>query len=263
MGKELESGKAFRWSLFLHGGVVVLCFGWMLLSMAFNRPREVPVVMELVGGPPVQNPEPRTAAPAPERGNPLELPSLPKLDQRDIPQLKPEPTPAPQKVSKPKPAEQKKPELIDYKQFSKENKLPPKVQQKAAPKAKPVSAPKLDSSAVLRDLRNNLSREDSDRVSSMSVAQQGELFDYFQWVRSLIDANFRQPSGIVEGTSAWVEFRISAEGVVTNVRITTSSGNASFDAAAQNAVRSLGKLRPPPGKVPYTRKIEFISRQGG
>lgn len=266
MGKKDSSGKrAFKWSLALHGTVFAAAVLFMLYGVIFSRKEQEPYVMELMGGPPVKNPEPKTAAPSSEPEDKLQAPSLPKLDERDIPKPKEEPVkevpPSPPKKETPKEPAKETPKLIDYSQFTKDVKLPPKVQN--APKKKPskprVTAATLDTSAVLRDLRNNLSREDSDRLSSMSVAEQGQLFDYFQWVASLIDTNFAQPSGIVEGTSAWVQFNISALGVVSRARVVESSGNAAFDRAAVAAVQALGKLTAPPGKVAYTRKIQFIA----
>jgi|GEM_PF-1756972 len=267
MNKDPDTRKAFRLSLFLHGGVVGLAVVWMFLALLFHRPKEQPYVMELSGGPPTQQP-PSPKKSAQPLAQPQAMPSLPKLDNRDVkplpepvePKPSPAPKPPPKPVAKPvvKPVEPP-PKLVDYRQFTKQNKLPAKVQ--AAPssqtKAKPVSVPKIDSSAVLRDLRSNLSKEDSARVSGMSSSQQSDLFDYFQWVRSLIDANFRQPSGIVDGASAWVEFRIAGNGMVSNIRLISGSGNSAFDNAALAAVQALGKLTPPPGQVAYTRKIEF------
>ncbi len=264
MSGDTNTGRAFRWSLLLHGGAVGAVLVWMLLNMAFHRVEKPPHVMELVGGPPVENPEPRNAAPKQEAPAP-QMPSLPALDKREITPPKPEPQPVAKPQPKPEPAKEakptpeKKPELIDYKTFAKQNKLPPKVQQAPAKPtpAKPVATPKLDSASVLRDLRANLSKEDSDKVSSMSIDQQGQLFDYFQWVRALIDKNFRVPAGAADGRSAWVEFRIGADGTVSAVRLVTNSGDAAFDNAALAAVRALGKLSPPPGNTAYTRKIEL------
>ncbi|MFA5257822.1 MAG: TonB family protein [Opitutales bacterium] len=246
-----DTPNAFRLSLLLHGGVAGIVVLWLLLSVAFRKPVEQPYVMELSGGPASAAAQPPSVAQAQSQKQPV-LPSLPKLDKRDI-DTPPKPV---EKPPAPKPVEAK-PKQIDYSQFAKQNKLPPKVQQQTSAPQRVVTAPTLDATAVLNDLRSNLSKEDNERVTGMSSSQQSELFDYFQHVRALIDANFRQPSGIVEDASAWVEFRIAGDGQVSGVRLISSSGNNAFDSAALAAVTALGKLSPPPGRTAYTRKIEF------
>jgi TonB family protein len=152
---------------------------------------------------------------------------------------------------------------MTYEEFRRQNRLPAQQQPKPAPRPSPPKpAPVVDASAVVRDLRSNLTRDDGQPVTGMSTADQNALYDYFQHVRALIDSGFRRPSGIVDSAKAMVEFRIKADGTVDSIRIVSSSGNKAFDDAALAAVRSIGRLSPPPGRTAYTRRIEFVADSG-
>lgn len=249
---QSDAGRAFKTSLILHGSVVVLFVVGMFASWLFSKPVKPAHVFELQG---VQAPTHDKAVSAAAQPQPRQ-PDIPDLDTSPPkPQPKPTPKPAEKPTAKPTKTESKQ---ITYEEFLKQNKIPPKTQTVKKPKPAPVPAASLDTAAVLRDLRSNLSREDNARVAGMSTAQQNELFDYFQRVRAMIDANFTAPKRIAEDIRATVQFKISAYGAVSGIRLVSSSGNTAFDNAALAAVRALGTLPPPPGKTAYTRSIEFV-----
>jgi len=55
-------------------------------------------------------------------------------------------------------------------------------------------------------------------------------------------------AGTNQSLAAVVRFNISESGEVMNIRVTRPSGDASFDASAERAVRTLNPLPPPPEK---------------
>ncbi|RMF25178.1 MAG: cell envelope integrity protein TolA, partial [Deltaproteobacteria bacterium] len=64
-----------------------------------------------------------------------------------------------------------------------------------------------------------------------------------------------------DNLSVTVRFAVAPDGTIQGVRRTSSSGNPHFDQSVENAVRSVGRLEPPP--VKYRRDfadVELIFR---
>jgi TolA protein len=127
----------------------------------------------------------------------------------------------------------------------------------------------IDASGIISDMKSNLSWGDGGDGggglaggTGVTSGDSDALGDYFQRVRALIDSYFNEPKGVMKQVSALVQFTIMANGTVTGVNLVKSSGNDAFDSAAVSAVKSLGRLDPPPGNMAYTRKIEFVGKRG-
>lgn len=290
MNWQSETGKAFRTSLIIHGVVFALVVAGSIAHSIFHKP-EVPVhVFELRG---IKG-QPRIGAPGrmagdrkaertdkPSTSSPL---NLPKLDRRPAATIAEEVAPKP--VTKPaknaktttKPAKKTatakaitsaKPQTMSYSDFAKQHKVSQKNNKKT-PSKKPAGGAKINTSAILKDMKNNLSWGDEgdggggiQGGTGVTAGEVDRLADYFMRVRALIDSNFAEPKDVVQQVSALVEFTILANGTVTGVSVVRSSGYDTFDQAALSAVKRLGRLDPPPGNKAYTRKIEFQGKRGG
>jgi TonB family protein len=307
MNWQSDTGKAFRTSLIMHGVVFVLIVAGSVAHSYFDKPEVPPHVFELRGikGQPRIGAPGRMAGDSkaertdkPSTTSPLNLPKLDKRPAAPVAEEADAPEPAP--VAKPttkatdkavknaKPATKQttkttkkkaatakaatttKPQTMSYSDFAKQHKVSGKKSSKKSPTKKPAGGTKINTSAILKDMKNNLSwGDDGDGGggiqggSGVTAGEVDRLADYFMRVRALIDSNFTEPKDVVEQVSALVEFTILANGTVTGVGIVQSSGNADFDAAALSSVKRLGRLDPPPGNRAYTRKIEFQGKRGG
>ncbi len=252
--------KAIRVSLLLHGVAFLL----LIFSLFWNRLFSEPPpqhVFELVS---VDSPEqPELSPPTPqdmpvEQIETIQLPALPELDQREVKIPEPQPEPPPKLVEKPK--TQPKPEVLDYRDFLKTNKLPEKPRQ-VQQRPREISAPKIDISQIRRELNQSLSSADSARVNQMSQAAQNQLFDYMSRVRNMIDAAFVRPDNLpYQRFEAIVEFKVEPNGRVSHFKLIRSSGNESFDAAVLAAFRRI-RLPPTPDGESYLWKIPFVVKE--
>jgi len=90
-----------------------------------------------------------------------------------------------------------------------------------------------------QELANALAMEDDMRAAEANAAQVGTYVDY---MASLIASNWSRPPSARRGMEVMLEISLGAAGVVTNVRVVKSSGNAAFDLSAEQAVRKVGQF---------------------
>lgn len=69
---------------------------------------------------------------------------------------------------------------------------------------------------------------------------------YLERMHRLIGNKWYRPAAVTPGTTVIVFFRILRDGTVAEARVTTPSGNTTFDRAALSAVRSASPLNPLP-----------------
>ncbi len=256
--------KAYKMSLVLHGSVLaalLLYAGWQGIAAASEPPPErIFQLYDPVEGAPLQaGLRARSQTPRDDI-KPIAVKLPPAPAPAPAAQAAPKPQPA---AAKPAPKPSAKP--IDYSSFLKENKLP-----KQAASRNPAPAParasngvtgaptvRIDAAAITRDLQQNLSGDDNVRVSQMSSAEKNELYGYFQHVKALLDANFERPVGVNQALRTTIEFKVEGDGRIGSTRVLRSSGNAALDQAALDAFKRTGRVPAPPGRVGYTRTVNF------
>jgi len=132
----------------------------------------------------------------------------------------------------------------------------PKQQAKA-----PADAPKNESKQKLDDIMKRFStgtrqgpadplpgQLDGDPMGDAEEAAEGER--YLALVQKRIQSNYTVPSTIPDEERirlrAVVTIRVEPNGMISEFKITKPSGNESFDAALESAVRRASPLPPPP-----------------
>ena len=238
---KIPKDQPFWTSVILHL-VVLLALFLVTIVQAF-KPKEKPHVFEMVD-PPSEESQSQQAAPQPPvEQTPVKLPPVPKVN---IP--KP-PVPTPRPKEKPPP----KPQIIDYRDFTKEH-------PKDKPKLRPV-APRPDISVHQIDVpKLIIPRTSSSTIPSpqLSPQQMSALAGYSSRLRSRIDAAWVKPAQLA-GVSllAEVVFDVSSSGQITNVRLRRGSGNAAFDQSILTAFRNASSAGPTPTGQPHQFSLPF------
>ncbi|AKU90337.1 TonB family protein [Vulgatibacter incomptus] len=159
--------------------------------------------------------------------------------------VKPDPTPAP-----PAPTETAKPVAVA-------EAAPPK-----APAAQQAEAPKVpDSKQKMDDIMKRFAsgtragkpeelpgQADGDPMGDAERAEEGER--YLALVEQRIKSHYIVPSTIPDAERvrlvAVVTIRVERNGTISSFKISEPSGNGSFDAALESAVKKASPLPPPP-----------------
>jgi TonB family protein len=264
--------RIFYWTLGGHGLILlILVFGGLISSC--SRPKKaIPHVFTLVTAPSPQAvsaaPKPATAIPKakPEPTKPQPQPkpaqTQPKTQETPAPKPKPVVTPPknqntqPKPKPTPKPTEKKpEPKLQSYESFLQSQAQPNQPQPKPAqPKPQPQADPK---NKLIEELQG-LMREVPTHGPAASSEETRALNAYIGSLRSLIDQLWEQPENLPPGEwLASIQFTVSSNGQITQVRFIQRSGNTTFD---QSIIRAMNQFRSapiPPGGKTRTFEIPF------
>lgn len=233
-----ETRQSMLLSVLIHGAGVGVFLLLLLAERWLERPE--PVVLELVSpaaapAPVVEQPEPEVEE-APEPF-PLERPE-PMADLPEIPDAPAEPEPVR--------------ERLRFEEWARTRDLPERV-QRVERERRAVETPRIET-----DLRERLEAElPAIEVGGFELNQLQDdraLRRYLARLRAAIEGGF---TGSGEGLEAEVEFSVSASGVVGNVRLIESSGDAVFDRRAVEAVQRVRGLGAPPGGRNYQFRQTF------
>ena len=215
--------------------VVLLALFLVTIVQAF-KPKEKPHVFEMVD-PPSEVNQSQQAAPQPP---------VPPVEQTPV---KLPPVPKPRPKEKPPP----KPQIIDYRDFTKEH-------PKDKPKPRPV-APRPDISVHQIDVpKLIISRNPSPSRPSpqLSRQQMSALDGYSSRLSSRINAAWVKPAqraGV--RLVAKVVFDVLSSGQITNVRLRPGSGNKAFDQSILTAFRNASSAGPTPTGQPHQFSLPF------
>ncbi len=228
---KIPKDQPFWTSVILHL-VVLLALFLVTIVQAF-KPKEKPHVFEMVDPP---NEVSQSQSPAPQ----------PPVKKAPV-KLPPVPTPRP----KEKPPS--KPQIIDYRDFTKEH-------PKDKPKPRPV-APRPDISVHQIDVPKLIIPRTSSPTRpspQLSPQQMSALADYSSRLRSRIDAAWVKPAQLA-GVRLFAEvvFDVSSSGRITNVRLRRGSGNKAFDQSILAAFRSASSAGPTPTGQPHQFSLPF------
>ena len=237
---KIPKDQPFWTSVVLHL-VVLLALFLVTIVQAF-KPKKKPHVFEMVDRPSEES-QSQQAAPQPlvQKAS-VKLPPVPKVN---IPK-RPVPPPRPKEMSP-------KPEIIDYRDFTKEH-------PKDKPKPRPV-APRPDISVHQIDVpKLIITRTSSSTIPSpqLSPQQMSALAAYSSRLRSRIDAAWVKPAQLA-GVSflAEVVFDVSSSGQITNVRLRRGSGNNAFDQSILTAFRTASSAGPTPTGQSHQFSLPF------
>ena len=227
---KIPKDQPFWTSVVLHL-VVLLALFIVMIVQAF-KPKEKPHVFEMVEPPSELSQSQQAALQQPVKKAPDKSPLVPK-------------------VNTPKPPS--KPQIIDYRDFTKEH-------LKDKPKPRSVT-PRPDISVYQIDVpKLIIPQSPSATISSPQVSRQqiSALGDYSSRLRSRIDAAWVKPAQLAGiRFVAEVVFDVSPNGQITNIRLDRSSGNAAFDQSILAAFRNASSAGPTPTGQPYQFSLPF------
>jgi TonB family protein len=96
---------------------------------------------------------------------------------------------------------------------------------------------------------------------ALSAAQVSALQQFQSRLWALLNQAWRQPEGLGGlQLSALVNFEVSPSGAIAKVRLSSSSGNASFDASVLAAFRRVGRAGPTPTGRTHQFRMPFRLR---
>lgn len=246
-------------------------------------PKPVPKAAEPTPVAPVQ-PEPSPVKPAPAQPSPVQAVPTPKVEP------KPTETKIPdfskqvkrtadrkaanimakfQKEQKAKEAAQKKIEEEARKKMSKEdfdrlygNKS--NASQKVA--SNNSKASRIDAEGIAKGVVGGSTANKTGGAGGKALtAEEGsQLERYISMLIQRLKEAHESPPGVSANAVATVEFYLAANGAISRVRISKSSGDAEFDQSALNAFRKLPPqgLGPRPDKQGETLSLDFMAEDG-
>lgn len=268
-----HSPSSYLASLALHGVLAALVF--FLTFWVTRSPEVPPVIFELVAGPPT---DPNaTVAGASAADLKVDLPKIPPLSPEAL-RPQPEPVPVPPKaepqpepkVTPPAPPKQatktppkqepkqppkqaETPKQLTYDQFVKQHGTPQPKQTAKAPS--PIKTPRINTTDITRDLVRG-----GGGGTALTRPEQDLLATYLARLRQALLQAHERPPGLSDELEVQVTFNIGANGDMTNVRVTRSSGDADFDRSAVEAFRRVGSIGPTPNRKADVWTLRFRVR---
>lgn len=282
-------------SILLHAGVAGAAV-WLATPGAVNIDLDVPVYqVDLVKLEPAKKGRPKpvkkAVKPEPPKPKPAEVAKVPEAVEIAKPKPAPAPKPEPEakKISPvkreaekkplPKPVEKAKPEPKKAEPKPKKTKeqllaeameqarkdaawLERLEEQKAEEQERDEREALRQELATLRETVGS-EPEDGEEEGAGGEAEEGAgsgtLLDVYKMiVRREIQSNWRYPNIPMDRElSARVEIRLGPDGSITDYSLIETSGRPDFDASTVAAVKSTGKLPPPPDKEVEVLRITF------
>lgn len=258
------AATALKKSLLLHVGVLglVLLLPYLHVPPKVEPPRVVEAV--LVSGKSLTPPPPRPVRETP----PPEPQPLPE------PVVKPEPTPvkAPEPV-KPLP---KVPEAKIALPKAEEKKPTPKPEVKPEP-VKPVAPKPLikkptlqaeDFDAEMQSLQQQIKNDEAERLkaeaakaaaSARNAANQAIRDKYERLINQKVQTKWNRPLSARRGMVVTLRISLLPGGEVSNVVTLRTSGDAAFDASAEEAVRRANPLPVPDDLTAFNQYFRVIT----
>lgn len=272
---QANSPSSYLASLALHGLAAGIIFA-ITVWISRQNPQIPPVIFELVAGPPT-NPNATVAG----TGTPeieVDLPEIKPLSKEAMrPRVEETPAPTPatvqpkvetqqpvrippkqetRKVEPKKKAEE--PKKISYDQFVKQHGRPqPKQTAKAS--TNPVKVPRINMDQALKELRQGGGGGQGGKAETRE--DQGLLANYLAQLRMALQRAYERPPGVPDGLEVELTFSMAANGDISNVRVTRSSGDPDFDRAAAEAFRRVGSIGPIPNRRATVLTMRFQSTE--
>lgn len=227
-------------------------------------------------------PELPVAPPEPVKPEPLPPPPAPTPP----PPTPPPPTPPPPATPTPKPADQtipdfkkdikKKVQAADRKakkevaaekkriedeqkkltkeEFDRTHKT--KAGASTSTKSSPTKVVKIDSEGIAKGVVGGSTKNKTGGAGGKALSNDNtdQMLSYFEGLKSSVRQKFEPPPGLSDTLKVDIELRCNADGALTNVRITKSSGSTEFDRAVLDAIR---RVKMPPRYDKKSDNVEF------
>ena len=271
-GLNKREGRVFRFSLFAHGFVALLCaaFGFLPsceeeekvhvfeLASASPFPSDLPTPQAPTPPKVVEpKPTPPKPTPPPPPKPVVRKPPPPKPKATPPKVLEPKPTPPPPKPTPPKPKPKPVPPqtTVSFDQFRKTHQLPkPSPRKSTPPPRKPV--PQID------DSKYSIPAPRLGKTPTRSTVSPSVLNAYLSQVQSKMDRIWKRLQASTElgfGGEARLSFRISSNGTIISAKLSKRSGNKALDDLVLRVGRTVGNVGPPPGgKLDSDLEIPFV-----
>lgn len=271
-------------SLFLSMTLHALFVAAIFLTTYFfaQRAKEMPVIFELVAGPPTGSEE----LEAPSLGNTAKeikldvpvvevVPTMPEPEPEPVAPAKPEPvtTSVPPAVEKPKPKappkpkadtsiakEMKQAQRMSYQDYLKKHPTPKKT---AAAKPRPAGkVPKIDATGIAQGVSkgSTANRKGGEGGKALSREQQNQMDTYISLLIQELKKAHEPPPGVSDRLETRVTFDITASGAILNPRIARSSGDQAFDESVLEAFLRMRSIGPTPNRRSDTWTVTFKMR---
>ncbi len=219
-------------SVILHAAVLLAGLLYLLIVTFWPKPR--PHVFQIVAAAPQSAQSTVTAAT-------LEVPAK---QPATLANIRPNITPEPVKQSKP----QAKPTLT-YEQFIKKEGNP-------KPRMQPVNRQKVELPLIdWQELELTVTASQSnDRLSETQI---NELLHFQNQLRNQLYAAWKQQEIAAVNIMCIAIFEVSANGLISSVRLSPSSGDSNFDASVLEAFRRISRVQPTPTGRSHQFKMPF------
>jgi colicin import membrane protein len=231
--------------------------------------------------PPVPQPqiEPAPEPPAPQPALPEPSPTTPAPIEKKAPPVKkadaPEPTEAPNfkkqitkqiiraesQAKRDIKRERDKEAKITKEAFDKANKA--KAKEAASAKGSPAKVAKIDAEGIAAGVIGGSTKNKIGGGGGKAlVAEDGKPMErYFSLLKLRLKENHEKPSGLSDTLVARVEFFVGADGSISRVRISRSSGSAEFDRSVLEAFSRTRNIGARPDKKGEAVELEFKMRE--
>ena len=140
-------------------------------------------------------------------------------------------------------------------------------QQKGSPSPKPSNSQtkiaRIDPSGFTKGLQGGKGESQGAGGNALSRGEQDLLDTYFAALKLRLKEAHEKPMGVSDLLHATAEFFIAADGSISQVRISRSSGNAEFDQSVLAAFRGIPAMGRRPDGNGDTRSVEFQMKEEG
>jgi colicin import membrane protein len=231
--------------------------------------------------PPTPQPqvEPAPESPAPEPALPEPSPITPAPIEKKAPPVKkadaPEPTEVPNfkkqitkqiiraesQAKRDIKRERDKEAKITKEAFDKANKA--KAKEAASAKGSPAKVAKIDAEGIAAGVIGGSTKNKIGGGGGKAlVAEDGKPMErYFSLLKLRLKENHEKPTGLSDTLVARVEFFVGADGSISRVRISRSSGSAEFDRSVLEAFSRTRTIGARPDKKGEAVELEFKMRE--
>jgi len=211
-------------------------------------PEPSPITAAPIEKAPVEKPKPEKAPPKPAE------PTVPNFKNQIAKKVKQAEAKAKQEIKKEQAAEAK----MTKEAFDKANKA------KAVAKAKGGSAKIEPVGQGIREgvVGGSPKNTKGGAGGKALTAEDGTLMErYFSLLKARLKENHEKPSGLSDALMARVEFYVGADGSISRVRISKSSGSEEFDRSVREAFARTKSIGARPDKKGETVELEFRMRE--
>ena len=208
-------------------------------------------------------PEPSPVTPAPLEKAPPTMAPVTKASEPPVPNFKNQivkkiiraDSQAKREIKKEREAEAK----LTKEAFDKAN----KAKAAAAAKGGPTKVAKIDTEGIRSGVLGGSTKNTTGGAGGKaSVAEDGSLMErYFALLKNRLKENHEKPTGLSDTLVARVEFYVGADGSISRVRISRSSGSDEFDRSVREAFGRTKSIGARPDKKGETVELEFRMRE--